>query len=211
MAIRWLYEVATGTNYCLGMTSDDSNTEIPKWEDDATAPLPMAWSADDPALEPPAIQDLVPPKRYNIAQNKIYECNAAQNQAWNLREAKHRKNQQIDVKLMRLFGRGLTYDSKRFPLDLDDSVNYSTLYNNRNNSSVITWPHDIITRATNVAGDMEKYTISNANAMKQFGEAAFARMKLLVDGARDLKAQVGTETTVSGVNAIDVAGWEPDP
>lgn len=201
MAVRWLYETGTGTNYCVGMTSDDTQ-EAPPWHDDKTPSLPTAWSAADPALESPAVQDLVPLKRYNIAQNRVYECNAAQTQSWQLREAKHRKNSQIDRKTTRLFSKGLSYDGERFPLDVDDYVNLLTLYENRNNGSVISWPHTVITRTVNATGNMSAYTIANANAMKDLGEAAFARARSIVDGARDLKLQIAAAGTVAAVNAI---------
>ncbi len=195
MAIRWLYETTTGTNYCFQMTSDDGNTAIPEF-DELPDSFRFAWSANDPALEPPAIQDLVPQKRYNIAQNRIYECNAAQNTALNLRIAKAEKNRRIDRKTERLFNKGLSYDGEIFPLDVDDSLNYYLLYDNRNNSSVISWPHTIITRGRDL------YTINNANVMKSFGEAAIARQRAIVDGARDLKKQIFDATTVAAVNAI---------
>ncbi len=195
MAIRWLYETTTGTNYCVSQTSDDANTEIPTF-DELPDSFRFAWSADDPALEPPATQDLQPRKRYNIAQNKIYECNAAQNAAWNLRLAKANKNKQIDRKTDRLFNKGLTYDSETFPLQIDDSLNYLICYENRNNSSVCNWPNTFITRGR------DTYTIQNANSMKSFGEAAFARIFQIVEGARDLKKSIRDATTVAEVNAI---------
>jgi hypothetical protein len=195
MAIRWLYETTTGTNYCTVMTSDDTNTQLPDF-DELPDSFQYAWSANDPTLEPPAIRDLVPRKRYNIAENKIYECNAAQNAAWNLRVAKFRKNLAIDRRTGVLFDKGMSYDGEGFPLDIDDSVNYYILYKERNNSSVITWPHTITTRGR------DTYSIADANSMKLFGEAAIARQRELVDGARDLKKSIHDATTVSAVDAI---------
>lgn len=215
MATRWLYETATGVNFCVGMTSDDGNT-APDWLEHRPDDWQTTYTADDPAIEPPATQNLVPLKRYNIAQNKIFQCTAAQIQAYNLREAKHRKRLQIDEKLSRLFGRGLQYDGRRLPLDIDDSFNYFLLYTQRDNNDIYPTqgqtyapPITLITRATNAAGNMESYTISSPSDAKAFGEAAIARIRLLVDGARDLKLQVAAATTVAEVNAVDVRGWNP--
>lgn len=193
MAVRWLYETTTGTNFCTGMTSDDANTEIPE-NDNLPDTFDYAWTADDPALESPAIQDLVPLKRYNIAQNKIYQCNAAQNAAYNLRIAKFERNQRVDRKTGRLFNKGFTHDSQVFPLAVDDFTNYLEKYEHRN--SLMSYPHKVIQR------DRDEYTISNANGMKSFGESAFARRDVIVDGARDLKKLIHDATTVAAVNAI---------
>jgi len=194
MAIRWLYETTTGTNYCTGMTSDDANTAIPE-NDNLPDTFDYAWTADDPSLEPPAAQDLVPQKRYNIAQNKVYECNGAQNAALNLRTAKFNRNQQVDRKTMRLFRKGFTYDGQVFPLDVDDFVNYFQRYEHRN--SLVVYPLLVAQR------NRDSYSIANAAGFKAFAEDAFARRDVIVDGAAALKKLIYDAATVAQVNAID--------
>ena len=195
MAIRWSYVTnhPTGTNYCVGMTSDDSNTEIPESKN-LLDKFDVAWTADDPALESPAIQNLVPQKRYNIAQNRIFECNAAQIAALVLQEAKAEKNGRVDRKTMRLFNKGVTYDSQVFPLSVDDFVNYLERYEHRN--SLVSYPYVIIQR------NRDEYSFANANDLKDFGEAAFTRRDVIVDGARDLKKLIHDAADLAAVNAI---------
>jgi hypothetical protein len=191
MAIRWRYETNTGMNVCLGMTSDDNNTGLPL-PDEEYDTLSFAWTDPDP-IAPDGV-DLQPLKRYTIATNTVTLMNAAQLQTWNTRLAKKAKNKLVDRKTQRLFNKGLSYDGAIFPLQVDDSLYYLSLYQTRN--SLVSYPFLLVQR------NRDTYSVSNANAMKQFGEAAIARQKQIIEEARDIKKLIHDAATVAAVNSI---------
>lgn len=198
MAIRWLYVTnhPEATNYCTGMTSDDNNTDIPE-SDELPDTFRYAWTAPDPDLEPPALRDLVPLKRYNVSQNRIYVANQAQVAAWNLSLEKSERYSNVDEKTYRLYNKGFSHDGEKFNLQPEDDIPvYLMWYENTNNSVILTYPYDILTWKRDL------YTVNNVNSMKAFCEAAFTRRTQILNETRDIKKQIFDAVDMATLDAI---------
>lgn len=192
MALYWIYEKKTGVNFCVRQTTNES---YPVGEggfdfDD----LPLEITGPDPNA--PDGTDMVPTKVFVSGTNTVQDATAGQQLAFLLFKAKAAKNRAVDRKTDLLFRLGFSHDGEVFPLAIDDSHNYLTWYSERNNSGIISYPKSIITRSRTL------YSIQNANAMKDFGEAANARAVEIVDGARDLKAAIQAATSLAEIAAI---------
>jgi hypothetical protein len=192
MATRWLYETATGTNYCTAMTADDSQTSVPEWDGQFDS-LQYAWSAPDPQMGRRAKRNLSPRKKYNPKTNTVHNCTAAEIAAWDLRLLKAARNLEVDRKTMQLFNQGLAFEGGAFPLDLDDSLNYMRMQLFARPED---FPWDIAQR------NRDSFTIRDAAHLKRFGDAATARQQQIVDGAQTLKKAIYDASDEAAVNAI---------
>jgi len=193
MPIFWRYETSSGNNICIGMEEAPSKPSDPE-DDNRTNSTNESWSSADPTIVS-GERDLVPAKTYDPAANEIRLATSTETKNAKLREEKIKRMKEVDAKTGALFDKGFTFDGKEFMLDLDDSLNFLTLYVIRDTPAV-RYPVTIQLK------DYGEYQLADSADVELLFLASVTRAMTILFGSRQLKTSIKAATTEAGLAAI---------